>query len=426
MTNLPAPARFHAGQAPIGRFDARLRHLRHVDATRSQHAASLRLDQEMRDGLARGEFRVHYQPIVTLPDGEIVAVEALVRWQHPERGLVPPFEFIPFAEESGLIGDLGTFVLFEACRQVRRWQLSVPDLAFLRVAVNLSAHQLTADLVELVRRALTSSGLPAESLELEVTESVAMADIDGALEVLDAVAALGVGLSIDDFGTGYSSLAYLKRLPVTGLKIDKAFVDDLADHRDVSIVGAVIAVAAALGLSQIAEGVETQEQRDQLEALGCAHAQGYLFSRPCPAETFVDDVRHLIGGNRSSIPGEDLHDPVRVVVCDDEVSIRRLYRRALRSGNVEVFDAETAEECLERVRHTKPDLVILDAKLEGRGGIEIIEEIRGLHPDAHVVIVSGTVTRDMVTASHAAGANACVQKMQFLPQLVSLVESCRP
>lgn len=416
---------FDVSDAPVRRFDARLQHLRAVEQAQRDHGASRRLERELRDGLSSGEFRVHYQPIVTLPDARIVGVEALVRWEHPDRGMVPPIEFIPVAEHTGLIVDLGRWVLEEACRQVRTWQDSVPALRHLRVAVNLSVHQITPDLVSVVANALERSGLRPESLELEITESVVMADIDGALEILDALSVLGVGLSVDDFGTGFSSLAYLKRLPVTGLKIDKAFIDDLPDDpRDVSIVGAVIALAAGLGLTQIAEGVETEAQREKLEALGCAHAQGYLFSRPLPAEAFLQGISSLMGErqDRSAEPGVA---PVRVLVCDDDASIRRLYRRALQSGNVEVTDAVDADDCLEKLTTSRPDLVILDVTMPGRGGLEILSEVRSLRPTAHVVMVSGLVTADIVASAQADGADACVAKMQFLPRLGELVEACR-
>jgi EAL domain-containing protein (putative c-di-GMP-specific phosphodiesterase class I) len=283
------------GEAPIGAFDARLRRLDDVEQAKRGHAGLRLLEREMRLGLAADQFRLFYQPIVTLPAREIVAVEALLRWEHPIRGLVSPLEFIPVAEQSMLIVQLGAWVVNEACRQVRLWQETVPGLASLRVSVNVSSHQLTRDLIDIVELALTSSGLAPECLELEITESVVMADIDDALAILDALGSLGVSISVDDFGTGFSSLAYLKRLPVTGLKIDKSFIDDFpADARDVSIVSAVIALASALGLSQTAEGVETEAQRRALDALGCTHAQGYLFSRPQPPERLLENIESLL------------------------------------------------------------------------------------------------------------------------------------
>jgi EAL domain-containing protein (putative c-di-GMP-specific phosphodiesterase class I)/CheY-like chemotaxis protein len=407
-------------ETPGQRFDFRLRHLDDIEQTQRQNASIRRMEGEMHAGLTKQQFRLHYQPIVSLPNSNIVCVEALLRWQHPGRGLVSPLDFIPIAEDSDLILELGEWVVTEACRQVGIWQRYAPGLRSLRVAVNLSVRQLNDSLLDVVTRALAMSGLPAESLELEVTESVAMADIEGALEILHTLASLGVGLIIDDFGTGYSSLAYIKQLPVTGLKIDKSFIDDLvSDQRDASIVGAVIALAATLGLNQIAEGVETASQRRKLEALGCAHAQGYLFSAPRPPESFIGDIGHLIGP-----APEPSANPVRVVVCD-ETSVRKLYRRALGRRDVEVFDAETAEQCLAQVSSIEPDLVILDANLNGRSGIDTVEDIHALRPNARVVVVSGTVTNEMRAASQAAGANACMQRTQFLPRLAGMVDSCR-
>ena len=383
--------------------------------------------RDLRQALADGQFVLYYQPIVSLPGRHLTAVEALVRWEHPERGLIPPTEFIPLAEQSGFIAELGRWILYEACRQVRTWQQTSPALADLRVAVNLSALQLTPAIVAEVSLALADSGLARRCLDLEITESVVMADIDGSPEILQALANLGVGLSIDDFGTGFSSLSYLKRLPVNGLKIDKSFVDDLeTDPRDVAIMGAIIALAAALGLNQIAEGIETEAQRRQLEAMGCAQAQGYLFSRPLPAEGFVEAVAALLPPPTPDPSDEpDGERPVSVLVCDDEPSIRKLYRRALLSMHAEVTEVADAEHCLAELATHPAELVILDVGLPGRDGLEIIAEIRALAPLTQIVVVSGVVSAEVNETAMAAGASACVPKMQFLPLVRALVESCR-
>ena len=407
------------------RFDSRLSHLRSIERAHRTFQYERRTADELAGALAAGQFRLHYQPIVSLPGRHLVGVEALVRWQHPDRGLVPPVEFIPQAEQSGFIVELGRWVLQEACRQVSQWQRTVPSLAHLRVAVNLSAHQLSSGIVGVVRDALETSGLGADCLELELTESVVMADVVGNQGILEALAGLGVGLSIDDFGTGFSSLAYLKRLPMTTLKIDKSFIDDLSDDaREVSIVAAIIAMAAALGLNVIAEGVETEAQRRQLEDLGCAQAQGYLFARPLAPDQFVEATAILAGGPRCAAH-TDQH-PVRVLVCDDEPSIRRLYRRALVSLYAEVLEVSDAEHCLEALAATPADLIILDVSLPGRDGLDILDEIARVAPAAKVVVVSGVVTADMSRQALAGGAVSCVAKMQFLPLVRQLVEGCRP
>jgi len=242
------------------------------------------LDNEMRRGLERGEFVVYYQPQVEIDSGKIVGVEALVRWQHPQRGLVPPMEFIPLAEETGLIVPLGEWILRAACAQARAWQ--VAGLPTLRMGVNLSARQFhLPDLPDVVQRVLDETGLGAQYLQLEITESLAMRDTDFTIDVLRHLKELGAEVSIDDFGTGHSSLAYLKHFPVDALKIDRSFVSSLTiDRADAAIVETVIALARALNLHVIAEGVETQEQLAFLKSRKCDDMQGYLFSRPVPAE----------------------------------------------------------------------------------------------------------------------------------------------
>jgi EAL domain-containing protein (putative c-di-GMP-specific phosphodiesterase class I) len=246
----------------------------------------LTLETALRRALDQGELLLHYQPQFDVATRRLVGMEALVRWNDPQTGLVPPGRFIPVAEDSGLIIALGAWVLREACRQNRSWQDS--GLPPLHVAVNISALQFRqAGFVDSVREVLAWSGLPSACLELEVTESVMMNAADHTIEIFDAIRAMGVKVSIDDFGTGYSSLSYLKRLPIDTLKIDQAFVRDLAtDPDDAAIVGAIIGLAANLKLNVIAEGVETEAQLELLERGGCAQAQGYYFSRPLPAGEF--------------------------------------------------------------------------------------------------------------------------------------------
>jgi diguanylate cyclase (GGDEF)-like protein len=249
------------------------------------HAAErLTLETDLRRALERGEFRLHYQPILSLCDGQVAEVEALVRWEHPERGLLLPGSFISVAEETGLIVALGQWVVEEACRQAATWQAALGDKAPL-MGVNLSARQFQRpELLADIRRALGSARLDPRRLKLEITESVVMADAETTVETLHALKALGIGLAIDDFGTGYSSLAYLKKFPVDTLKVDRSFVDGLGeDPQDTAIVQSVVALARALGLSVTAEGVETEVQYQRLRELGCERAQGYLFAHPCPA-----------------------------------------------------------------------------------------------------------------------------------------------
>jgi diguanylate cyclase (GGDEF)-like protein len=256
----------------------------------------LALERELRFALERGQLRLHFQAMVTLPSGRLDGFEALLRWTHPTRGQVPPSAFIPVAEDTGLIVDIGAWVLWEACAAVAHWRRSVPGGADLRVSVNLSARQLKdTSLLDVVGEALVRNGLPGSSLCLEITESLLMDNPDAAAELLSRVRALGVRLSIDDFGTGYSSLAYLKRFPVGEVKIDRSFVDglDCDDSAEESLVAAIIAMAGALGMATTAEGVETLAQGRRLLALGCSGAQGFLISRPVPASDVAGTVARL-------------------------------------------------------------------------------------------------------------------------------------
>jgi diguanylate cyclase (GGDEF)-like protein/PAS domain S-box-containing protein len=245
----------------------------------------LQTEHELRSALSQGELRVYYQPIVSLADRSISGVEALARWQHPVRGLVSPIDFIPLAEETGLIVPIGQWVLEQACLQVRKWRDQSPALAKLVVSVNLSARQFqTPDLVQEIVRAASEAGLESSALKLEITESTVMHDPEAAATTLRQLKSLGFQLAIDDFGTGYSSLSYLKRFPVDTLKIDRSFVDGLgADLQDTAIVRSVVDLAQALDVTVTGEGIETAAQEAELRLLGCDGGQGFLFARPLPA-----------------------------------------------------------------------------------------------------------------------------------------------
>lgn len=246
----------------------------------------LSLENNLRHALERDEFILHYQPQVDARSGRFSGMEALVRWQHPQLGLVPPNDFIPIAEDTGLIIPLGEWILRTACRQNAAWHRA--GLAALSVSVNLSLRQFQqTDLVETVNRTLAAAGLEPEYLELELTESSIMNDAEQTIETLRELKRLGIKISLDDFGTGYSCLSRLKTLPLDALKIDRAFVRNIAaDSNDVAIVKTIVTLSRNLKLRTIAEGVETEEQSNVLSALGCDDFQGYLFGRPIPAETF--------------------------------------------------------------------------------------------------------------------------------------------
>ncbi len=247
-------------------------------------------EHSLHRALERRELRLFYQPVVEIHGARAVGVEALLRWEHPEQGLVAPSKFIPVAEESGLIIPIGAWVLHEACRQLCMWRADRFGGPRGAVEVNLSARQIDhPEIVSTVERILDDTGLPPANLTLEITESALMNDAASALRVLRALKDLGVTLAIDDFGTGYSSLSHLQRFPLDILKIDKSFVDELGvDQGGAEIVAAVVKLAHALGLQVIAEGVETERQLDALLRLDCDFAQGYLFSRPVPAHELVE------------------------------------------------------------------------------------------------------------------------------------------
>ncbi len=262
----------------------------------------LELEADLRGALRNDELDVHYQPTVSIGDGAIVGFEALVRWMHPRRGVLAPPLFIPIAEETGLIVELGRLVLRKACFQAAKWHASNSG-AMLHMSVNLSARQLRdRDLVIDVASALSDSGLAASQLTLEITESVLLDDGSSAVATLHELKALGVRLAIDDFGTGYSSLNYLRTLPIDVLKIDKAFIDGVAeDEESIGLVQAILRMAATLKLDTVAEGVEYRSQADQLTSLGASLVQGYLFSKPVTAEAITEMMDHS-GGAITRLP----------------------------------------------------------------------------------------------------------------------------
>lgn len=274
---------------------------RHEIFDKAMHAVAinlLHLETDLRRAIEREEFFVQYQPIVSLDNFNLYGFEALVRWQHPERGLISPMDFIPVAEDSGQILQLGKWTLKEACRQMRVWQDLYPSDPPLSISVNLSGRQFTQpDLMDQIRATLSETGLDPRSLKLEITESVVMDNIATATEMLKQLRSLGIKLSIDDFGTGYSSLSYLHRFPIDTLKIDRSFVSQMADNNEnIEIVRTIVMLAQNLGMDVVAEGVETKEQLALLRKLGCENGQGFFFSRPAYAsgaeKIIVDTYTH--------------------------------------------------------------------------------------------------------------------------------------
>jgi diguanylate cyclase (GGDEF)-like protein/PAS domain S-box-containing protein len=275
----------------------------------------LQMETDLRKALERGEFLLHYQPIVSLEDLRLRGFEALVRWRHPERGFISPMDFIPVAEETGLVVPLGEWVLDEACKQMARWQKCYPLDAPLAISVNLSSKQFgQGALVSRIAEVVRDAGLQPGSLKLEITESVVMENIETAAAMLRHLRSLGVRLAIDDFGTGYSSLSYLHRFPIDTLKIDRSFVTRMAENSEnAEIVRTVVTLAQALGMDVVAEGVETCEQLALLRRLGCEHGQGYYFSRPVAsdaAEKIVAETYDALAAQRpAKAPAPQIQDP---------------------------------------------------------------------------------------------------------------------
>jgi diguanylate cyclase (GGDEF)-like protein/PAS domain S-box-containing protein len=271
----------HLGEYALGYFNAEM----------TQRASErFRIESELRHGLASGELLLYHQPKVSLRTGRIVGAEALLRWQHPRHGLIGPSSFVPVAEETSLILDLGEWVLHEACRQLRDWQRS--GLHMPPLAVNLSARQFDKHLPNRIDAMLAMYGLRAQQLKLEITESLMVRGADEVVPIMNELAAMGLGIALDDFGTGYSSLAYLKKFPISTLKIDRSFVTSITtEENDGAIARAIVTMGQQLRQEIVAEGVETREQMKFLRDLGCDQLQGYLFSRPVPATEYEHMVR---------------------------------------------------------------------------------------------------------------------------------------
>jgi len=278
----------------------------------------LQLESDLRHAVEQKQFAVYYQPIIALETGRLAGFEALVRWNHPRRGIVSPVDFIPVAEETGLIVPIGQFVLEEACKKVREWQINSPGQRALSLSVNLSARQVAqTDLLQRIKGALDQSKLSAHHLKLEITESVVMENAEAAAQMFKQLRSIGVQLSIDDFGTGYSSLSYLHRFPLNYLKIDRSFVMRMATDNDNAIVKTISTLAHNLGMQVIAEGIETEEQHQQLRELGCEYGQGFLFSRPVDC----DGALRLIMKETQPATGSEIE-----TIVDGEAVVAALYQ----------------------------------------------------------------------------------------------------
>lgn len=362
-------------------------------------AARFSMEADLRRALEREELLLHFQPRVSLVSGEITGAEALVRWRHPQAGMMPPAQFIPLAEETGLIQPLGEWVIASVCGQLRTWldaRLTVPS-----VAVNLSARQLHQEnLSRTIRQALRSNRLEPRLLELEITESVLMDDVETTAATLRELKALGLRLSLDDFGTGYSSLSYLKRLPIDHLKIDRTFVRDVTtDPEDAVICRAVIGLAHNLRLKVIAEGVETEGQMNYLRRYDCDEMQGYYFSRPLPAEEFA---QLLARSKVLALPA--VEDRRTILLVDDEPGILSALKRVLRRDGYRILTAGSASEGFAILAAHRVQVVLSDQRMPEMSGTEFLSRVRDLHPDTIRIVLSGYTELNTVTEAVNRGA----------------------
>ena len=362
----------------------------------------LTMGNHLRHALERDELQLHYQPKVNLQTGQITGMEALIRWQSPELGMVSPAEFIPLAEETGLIGPIGEWVIRTACSQNRAWQTA--RLTPLTVAVNVSARQFReGNLCSVVSKALQETGLAAHYLELELTESLVMHNVESVTAILAELKGMGVSLAMDDFGTGYSSLSCLKRFPFDKLKIDQSFVRDITiDPDSAAITRTIILMAHSLHLKVIAEGVETEGQLNYLRRQGCDEMQGYYFSRPVSAADFE---RLLREGRALHLPAEpQVSLRKTLLIVDDEVDVAAALEKVLKLDGYHVLVATSAAQGFELMAKHHVAVVLADQRMPGTSGSEFLGRVKELYPDSVRMILSGFADLDSVTHAINCGA----------------------
>jgi diguanylate cyclase (GGDEF)-like protein/PAS domain S-box-containing protein len=371
--------------------------------------------------LEQDEFELHYQPQVDLMSGRIVGAEALLRWRHPELGLVGPAQFIGFAEETGMIMPIGEWVLKRACAQNKAWQDA--GLAPIHMAVNLSAKQCAQrDIDVAVIKALDASGLNPQFLELELTESVSMANPETTVALMQRFKNMGLRLSIDDFGTGYSSMSYLKRFPVDKLKLDISFVREITtDPGSLAISEAIITMAHSLRLKVVAEGVETEGQLALLTARRCDEMQGYYFSRPVPAEQFAQLLRE--SRCLPPAPNTGSHAARTLLVLDDDRDYLAMLERDLQRYGYRLLLASNATDAFEMLSHHDVGVVLCDQRMPDASGVEFLRKVRSMYPQTLRLMCSGYADFEVAQAAINLGAiHKFIVKSENTAELQALLE----
>jgi len=360
------------------------------------------MEKHLRRALDRNELSLHYQPKVSLLSGHITGMEALLRWNSPELGMVSPASFIPLAEETGLIEQIGEWVLRTACAQNKDWQDT--GLTAMTVAVNLSVRQFRqTNIADVISQILRDTGLDPRFLELEITESLILQNSDSVITILNEIKEMGISLTMDDFGTGYSSLSYLKRFPFDKIKIDQAFVRDITSNpNSAAIAKTVIAMAHGLHLKVIAEGVETEGQLQYLRDNNCDEIQGYFFSRPIPAGNFEE----LLRSGRSLNIGEEKTSSGRktILVVDDEPAVTAMFEKLLSLDGYHVLTAGNAAEGFDQLAVNPVSVVISDHRMPGISGIEFLSRVKALYPEVVRIIVTGYADIGSITEAINQGA----------------------
>lgn len=419
-------------------------------------AEKLRLENDLHRALEQQEFVLYYQPIMDVKTGNILSMEALLRWNHPDRGMVPPMEFIPQTEENGLIIPIGEWVINAACAQAKAWQAA--GVEPVRIAVNLSARQFNkGNLPEIVACALRDTGLDPQYLELEVTESIVMHNVDAAIATLSELKALGLRLSMDDFGTGYSSFSNLRCFPIDTLKIDRFFVKEMQSKEDdAAIIRAILAVAKNMKLTVVAEGVENEAQLELLHAYGCDNVQGFLLSPPLPPEKAVG---FLVAGSYGKDIGlsiyRNLEQPssgsagkektqatgdqqtMSILMADDDEDDRMMAKEALEESLLSnpIFFVKDGEELMDYLHHRgefanpvrspRPGLILLDLNMPRKDGREALKEIKSDPALKHIPIVVLTTSKaeEDVLRTYDLGVNSFIVKPVSFEALVDLLKT---